>query len=117
MYMRSHYFEAIRGLGLAIILLVLSLSILRIIFIPISKTEKTGIVIEKTKGQQSFLLGTNTTWNVTIKVEDTVFTIDDIDVYNSVEKGDNIKTEISSFEKFLVINSREEIKVLENGKK
>lgn len=115
--MRSHYFEAIRGLGLAIILLVLSLSILRIIFIPISKTEKTGIVIEKTKGQQSFLLGTNTTWNVTIKVEDTVFTIDDIDVYNSVEKGDNIKTEISSFEKFLVINSREEIKVLENGKK
>lgn len=63
------------------------------------------------------MLGTNTTWNVTIKVEDTVFTIDDIDVYNSVEKGDNIKTEISSFEKFLVINSREKIKVLENGKK
>jgi hypothetical protein len=93
-------------------LLVLSLSGLKLIFIPESKEIKNGVVIEKTRIQQSGFFEKSNLFNVTIKVEDTVFTIDDIDVYNSVEKGDTIKTEISSYEKFLVIDAREEIKVL-----
>lgn len=111
--MNTKYISSLTKVSFAILLLVLSLMGLKSIFIPTNKEDKTGIVIEKTEGQQSFLLGTNTTWNVTIKVEDTLFTIDDIDVYNSVEKGDNIKTEISFYEKFLILNDRKEIKVLD----